>query len=155
MQTFIKAISVFTLVVISINLTYSQNYTGNKDDIKTILANIESFSEAVMSSDYQAIGMAYMEDAKIFPTNVDIISGRDAIIKYWTLPEGTKISFHKITPEEIRINGEEAYDYGYYEGKTQRSDGTESSWKGKYVIIWKKVDKEWMIYLDIWNRINN
>lgn len=60
---------------------------------------------------------------------------------------------HKISPQEIKIIGNEAYDYGYYEGTTRFSDGKEKSGKGKYVIVWKKVENEWKIYLDIWNRI--
>lgn len=120
-----------------------------------ILSNIKDFSISVMKSDYQSIGMAYTVDAKIFPNNMDILEGREAIIEYWTLPEGVQIKYHKITPEEIKVLDNEAYDYGYYEGTTRRSDGTEVSWKGKYVIIWRKIDQEWKMYLDIWNRIKN
>ena len=42
---------------------------------------------------------------------------------------------------------------GYYEGKTQRKDGSEISWKGKYVIVWKKEKGDWKIHLDAWNRV--
>jgi len=28
-----------------------------------------------------------------------------------------------------------------------------SSWKGKYVIVWKKVDSKWKMHLDIWNSV--
>lgn len=131
----------------------SQDLKGNQEDIDMILSSIRDFSTAVMKSDYQSIGMAYTDDARIFPNNRDIIKGREAITGYWTLPEGVRIKYHKITPEEIKILGNEAYDYGYYEGTTQRADGTESSWKGKYVIIWRKIGQEWKMYLDIWNRI--
>ena len=132
----------------------SQNYTGNQEDIAKILSNINKFSAFVMASDYESIGSAYTVDAKIFPNNLEIIHGREAIIEYWTLPKGVQIKYHKINPEEIKIIGNEAYDYGYYEGTTLRSNGTESNWKGKYVIIWRKTDQDWKIYLDIWNRIN-
>ena len=108
-----------------------------------------------MRSDYHSIGKAYTVDAKIFPNNMDIIQGREEIIKYWTLPEGLRTKYHKIIPEEIKIIGNEAYDYGYYEGTTLRSDGTESNWKGKYVVVWRKIDREWKMYLDIWNRIKD
>ncbi|MEO0584930.1 MAG: nuclear transport factor 2 family protein [Bacteroidota bacterium] len=67
------------------------------------------------------------------------------------MPEGVAITYHKVTPEEIKIIGDEAYDYGYYEGKTKSAERGESSWGGKYVIIWRKVEGEWKIYLDIWN----
>lgn len=147
-----RTIAFISLFILSTTL-FSQNYIGKQKEIDRILSNISDFSEAVMRSDAQAIGMAYTEDAKIFPSNTDIIRGREAIIEYWTLPDGVQTTYHKIRPEEIKINGKEAYDYGYYEGTTRRADGSESSWRGKYVIIWKKLDGEWKIYLDIWNNI--
>ncbi len=150
----IKTITLISFSLLTCTIT-SQNYLGNQEDIDSILSNIKDFSISVMDSNYQSIGMAYTDDAKIFPNNRDIIKGREAIIDYWTLPEGLETKYHKITPEEIKIVGNEAYDYGYYQGITSRSDGTESRWKGKYVIIWKKIDQEWKIYLDIWNSIKN
>ena len=133
----------------------SQNFQGNQEDIDMILANIKNFSNSVMNSDYESIGAAYTDDAKIFPDNREIIQGREAIVRYWILPEGVQTKHHKITPEEITVIENMAYDYGYYEGITLKSDGTESSWKGKYVIIWKKIKQDWMMYLDIWNSIKN
>ena len=95
----------------------------------------------------------YTVDGKIFPNNLEIIEGREKIKKYWTQPEGVKTIAHKVTPSELKIIGKEAYDYGYYEGTTRLANGDEVSWKGKYVIVWKKVGKDWKIYLDIWNSI--
>ncbi len=133
----------------------AQTYIGDEREIQQILSEIRLFSEAVMASDYDNIANAYTTDGKIFPNNREIISGRDSIRAYWVLPEGVRTSYHHITPLEIKITGDEAYDYGYYEGTTLRADGTESHWRGKYVIIWRKVDEEWKIYLDIWNRISD
>ena len=72
---------------------------------------------------------------------------------YWTIPEDVKILHHKVTPSEIIIENDTAYDYGYYEGKTLTKDKKEVSWQGKYIIVWKKIDREWKIYLDIWNNV--
>jgi ketosteroid isomerase-like protein len=132
---------------------FGQTFIGEKEDINKILANISMFSQYVMDSDYDKIANSYTEDGKIFPNNLTIIEGRDAIKEYWKLPPGVLTSYHKITPKEIKVNGHEAYDYGLYEGKTKRKNGEEVSWKGKYVIVWKKIDGNWMMYLDIWNRI--
>ena len=136
-------------------LGLSQQYIGKQKEIDQILSSIEKFSGYVMASNYDKIADSYTEDGKIFPNNREIIEGRALIKEYWKLPEGVKISYHKITPSEIKIKGKEANDYGYYEGRTQRSNGEEVSWKGKYVIVWKKVEKEWKMYLDIWNRVEN
>ncbi|MEM7367474.1 MAG: DUF4440 domain-containing protein [Bacteroidota bacterium] len=131
---------------------FSQTYSGNQEDIDQILENIQKFSSYVMNSDAEKIADAYTTDGKIFPDNRDIMEGREALVRYWTSPEGYQTTYHKITPSEISIEGETAYDYGYYEGKSKNPEGQESSWSGKYVIVWKKLDNDWKIYLDMWNR---
>ena len=125
-------------------------------DSAIILQNIRAFSANLVNSDFQAVADAYTDDGKLFPNGMDILSGKEAILKYWTPAPGRKSRtvYHEVTPEEIRIIGDEAYDWGYYEGTTRREDGTEINWRGKYVIVWKKQkDGQWKIYLDIWNRI--
>lgn len=132
---------------------FTQTYSGNPKQINKILENIRQFSSFVVASDYDNIAASYTTDGKIFPNNLEIITGRDAIRKYWVLPEGVRTITHKLTPTEIKIIGKEAYDYGYYEGTTRQANGNEVSWRGKYVIVWKRVGKDWKMYLDIWNNI--
>lgn len=132
---------------------FAQTYTGDKTEIATILENVAYFSQQVMAGNDANIAACYTEDAKIFPRNQDIISGKDDIQRYWAPREGYQTSHHKVTPSEIKIMGDEAYDYGYYEGTTKSPDGSERSWRGKYIIVWKKIAGEWKIYLDIWNSI--
>ncbi|MBC2846031.1 YybH family protein [Winogradskyella flava] len=144
---------IFVLIaLLGFNYSQAQTLNGNQKDIQTILKNTKSFSEYVMASDYEKIASSYTKDAKIFPNNTQILEGED-IINYWTLPEGISTSYHKITQTEITIVEDTAYDYGYYEGKTKHKDGRMSSWKGKYVIVWKKVDSKWKMHLDIWNSV--
>ena len=148
----VKLSIVIVVAICQIGIT--QNYIGKQKEINSILKSAENFSGYVMTSNYEKIGESYTEDGKIFPNNREIIEGREKIIEYWRLPEGVQISYHKLTPIEIKIKGKEAYDYGYYEGKTKRANGEEVSWKGKYVVVWKKVGKNWKMYLDIWNRVS-
>ncbi len=140
------------LLFSSFNL-FAQNYSGEQKDIDAILKNIENFSQYYMNADYPMLASCYTLDGKIFPNNAQIIEGRDAIEKRWTLPQGVAILKHQVTPIEIKVINEYAYDYGIYEGETLRANGSTISWKGKYVIVWKKIDGEWKIYLDIWNDI--
>ena len=149
-----KFITTLFIILFSLTTATSQTYSGNKDDIAQILKNTEVFSEYIKASNYKAIGNSYTEDAKIFPNNKEIIEGVKDIVTYWTLPEGVSIKHHKVTSEEIKILGDEAYDHGMYQGTTLLASGEQVSWKGKYVIVWKKVDEEWKMYLDIWNSIN-
>jgi ketosteroid isomerase-like protein len=146
---YLTGILVFILFPLS-----AQTYLGKQKDIDQILENITKFSEYVVAADYDNIAASYTKDGKIFPNRLNIISGRADVRKYWVLPEGVRTIAHKITPVEIKVKGKEAYDYGYYEGTTRRANGEEVSWRGKYVIIWRKVGKEWKIYLDIWNSVD-
>lgn len=150
-----KNILLSIVLILSTQQAFSQKFIGDEKEIKAILTNIEKFSSYVMASDYPNIANSYTENAKIFPENIDIIEGRSPIEQYWHLPEGIKTTYHKIKPIEIKVVNNEAYDHGYYEGTTQRANGEEVSWKGKYVIVWKKIDSEWKIYLDIWNGIKD
>lgn len=126
-----------------------------EDERSKVMQAIRAFSQAYMDLDYDAIVNAYTVDGKIFPNNLKILQKKEDILKYWTVGEGTKILHHKIMPEEITVLGDHAYDYGYYEGKTQLKNGDVSEWQGKYVIVWKKVGEEWKMYLDIWNRVTD
>ncbi|MCB0427789.1 MAG: DUF4440 domain-containing protein [Mangrovimonas sp.] len=120
-----------------------------------ILANNEAFSNAYIKGDFETIANSYTDNGKIFPNNTDIIRGREAIKARWSARNGYKVLHHEINPEEITFAGNYAYDYGYFKGKSQNeSNGSVSEWKGKYVVIWKKIGADWKIYLDIWNQIN-
>ena len=145
-------LSILFLYITSLS---AQSYKGKQKDINTILKNIEEFSKNYMDGNAEAIANAYTKDGKIFPNNLDILSGTNDLKKYWTMPDGLKVKYHKITPVEIEVIKKTAYDYGYYEGETILKDGSSSKWKGKYMIVWKKVGKEWKIYLDIWNSIKS
>ncbi len=120
---------------------------------EAILSAANSFSKAVMAGNIDGIMAGYSTDAKIFPNNLAILEGED-LKSYWTpRNNGYKTIHHKITPTEVKFFGDYAHDYGHYEGKTQRPDGSINEWKGKYVVIWKKEEGQWKMYLDIWNAI--
>lgn len=148
-----KLLLAITLLLLSFASAPAQSYTGDRAEIDTILQNIESFSRFYMNKEYEKLAGAYTVDGKILPPGTDIIEGREAIQRRWTLPEGVNVLHHEINPAEIKIVGDYAYDVGYYEGRTERPDGNVYPFKGKYVIVWKKVEGDWKIYLDIWNDI--
>jgi ketosteroid isomerase-like protein len=144
------------LILLAITLfiylpAYSQTYVGDQKDIDQILQNIENFSKYYMNEDFDKLASAYTMDGKILPPGTDIIEGREAIKQRWLLPNGVDIPLHKVTPTEINVIGDYAYDLGYYEGKTKRPNGEVFDFSGKYVIVWKKVEGEWKIYIDMWN----
>ena len=130
-----------------------KRHQTNDQQHKELLAGIADFSKQVVAGNAKAVAAMYTEDGKIFPGGRRIMEGQEVLEQYWTPSETARISYHKITPEEIKFIGDYAYDFGYYEGKTMTTEGETSDWAGNYVIVWKRVGEEWKIYLDIWNRI--
>ena len=125
-------------------------------DLGIIHQNIDAFSRSLVEGDFDAVVDAYTTDAKLFPQRGDILRGEATIRNYWTPPAGreSRTVHHRIKPEEIVLQGDTAYDWGYYEGATRRGDGSLSYWDGKYVVVWKKAaDGQWKIYLDSWNNL--
>ncbi|BAO74705.1 YybH family protein [Winogradskyella sp. PG-2] len=107
----------------------------NNSDLDAIKNNIKAFSKAYMNSDVEALANMYTNDGKIFPNNRQIMSGKTDLKNYWTVPKGVKILHHKVTPSEIYIEHNTAYDYGYYEGKTFTKEKKEVSWQGQDIIV--------------------
>ncbi len=124
-------------------------------DKEQIVAASKAFSHSYLKQDYDAITNAYTIDAKIFPNNTDIIQGRKAIKERWSNSSGYTPISHEIISKEIIVLDNTAHDYGYFRGTDKNNDGTETSYKGKYVVVWKKVNNQWKMYLDIWNKIKD
>lgn len=149
----IRLISLF-IILISTQLS-AQNFIGKKKDLDAIKNQAENLSAYFVDGDQEAIASIYMFNGMLLPPGRDIIKGRFDIEDHYTPKEdGSKIASHRIISKEILIEKKRtAYDYGYYEGSRVTSEGIIIPFKGKYVVIWKKIHDEWMIYLDIWNGI--
>lgn len=139
------------LCICSCYTVHCQKYMGDQNEIKSILDKSKVFSQFYMDGEFDSMANIYTMDGKIMPPGTDIIEGHKAIKQRWILPENVKILHHKANPVEIVIIDDTAYDGGYYEGTTQKADGSTVSWNGKYLIIWKKEAGEWKMYYDIWN----
>lgn len=134
---------------------HAQKYQGDPTEIQALLEQMKLFSSYLVAGDTDNLVACYTSDAKLFPDKREILESPEAIRQYWTPSDRYSTTYHKLTSEEIKIWGDEAYDYGYYEGTTEFNDGRTSNWKGKYVIVWRKLGEDWKIYLDIWNRVTD
>jgi|GEM_PF-261769 len=137
-----------------ISTVYSQTYNGPDKEIASILIGIDSFSHYFVTNQTDKLVECYTQNGKIMPSGFPILEGRESIDRYWRPNGKSQTIYHNIQPEEITVIGDTAYDFGYYEGKTRLEDGRITMWKGKYVILWKKVNGKWKIDVDIWNNVN-
>jgi ketosteroid isomerase-like protein len=109
------------------------------------------FSAAYVRGDAAAMVAFYTDDAVIFPERADMITGREAIRRYWTLRPGARITRHAATPARIIVQGDIAHDYGNYEVRGERDGQPWGPFLGKYVIVWRREPSGWKMQLDIWN----
>jgi len=125
---------------------------GDSQDVARIVERSRAFSAAYVRGDTAAMVAMYTPDAVIFPNNSEMLSGREALLRFWTIPGGDSITRHVATPTQVRVDGDHAYDYGVYEVDVLRQGRARPPTRGKYVIVWERgADREWRIKLDIWN----
>ena len=144
---------VFALTSLFALPSVAQEFSGDAGEIEAIQAAARAFSAAYVRADYPAMAGAYTPNGHILPGASPIVSGREAIIERWRLPEGVRILEHETESVELKVLGDYAYDLGYYRGRTRRPDGSEAEWGGKYVIVWQKMDGEWLMHVDMWNSL--
>ena len=143
-------------IILFLLISMSSIFLQAQAEEEAIKSQARKFSAFIMSGAYDEVVGMYTSDAKIFPNKREILEG-DALSNYWNPPNADsnwKTTLHKLTPVEIKVWGDEAYDYGYYEGISSNGE-QENRWKGKYVVIWRKEAGEWKMYLDIWNAIED
>lgn len=133
-------------------MSNAQIISGDEAEGKAILEQMREFSAALVAGDGEALTSMYADNAKIFPADRKILTGDD-LKKYWSAENGDEVTSHNLFPEEIHVSGDTAYDYGYYSGTSKDDNGETVTWKGKYVVVWKKTAEGWKMYLDSWSRV--
>jgi ketosteroid isomerase-like protein len=141
--------STFHLSVFFIAFLIVNSCTSQPADISNeIMEANQKFMEAFNASDANAVTMCYTTDAKLFPTNSDIIEGHDAINKFWggAMSMGVKKAVLETTSATGYGNiAIEEGKYSLYADKDQVID------EGKYIVTWEKINGEWKLKRDIWN----
>ena len=107
---------------------------------------------AFKQRDFAAIEALYASNGLLLPSNSPPVEGPKAIVEVWKswaeLPN-VEINFgaNRI---EASSSGDMAYDYGWYTFAFDTDNGRVAD-KGKYIIVWQKVDGVWKITADIFN----
>jgi uncharacterized protein (TIGR02246 family) len=114
----------------------------------SIEAQNQKFSATFQKGDAAAVAALYSPDGETFPPNADVVSGRDAIQKMWQSVIDSGVASVKLTTRDAESAGDWAWESGTYElaGK----DGASID-RGKYVVVWKRLQGEWHLHRDIWN----
>lgn len=122
--------------------------------VRAIKAQAARLSEAYMAGDIEGVVALYTEDGIAAAYNSDFVRGKDALLDLWQLPEGRTILHHASMPEEIVVDGDHAWDWGYYEGEAAQDGESPGTFGGKYVIVWERgSDGVWRMAMDAWSGV--
>jgi ketosteroid isomerase-like protein len=138
--------------LIAFSLIACQTATKPAFDLESAKQEIAAanlaFETAVSKSDSVGFASLYTTDTKWMNPNAPSVEGRAALISKISHDLNAGIASAKLTTVEVW--GDENYvtEEGKYEIFTK--DGTQAD-KGKYMILWKRVDGKLMFHRDIYN----
>ena len=115
---------------------------------KVIEEKNDAFAKSFVTGDSAGMVNSYTRDAKLFPPNSPAIIGQSAIAAL--VSQYLKFGIKEYRDETTALYGNEANlieegNYSMGDGKGNSID------KGKYMVVWRKVDGDWKIYSNMFN----
>ena len=126
-------------------------YPQPKDVADEIAEANLKFMEAFNKGDAAALAMKYTSNAKLYPSNSDVIEGREAVEGFWNAVMNMGIKKAKLETVFAESYGNFALEEGRY---TLYVEGDQIADQGKYIVSWKKEAGQWKLDRDIWNTSN-
>lgn len=149
-----RRIALFTVVSVALLAValggdlFAQRAGGGNAAVRAAIeAGSKKFIDGAAKRDAALIASAYTEDAEAFPPNSDVVKGRPALQKLWQSVLDSGIAAFDLNTTEVEADGNLAYEVGTYVMKTK--DGKIAD-RGKYCVVWKRVNGQWLLHRDIW-----
>jgi ketosteroid isomerase-like protein len=107
-----------------------------------ITANSDRFSAALESGDGLGAAMVYAEEALLLPPTGDVISGREAIERFWR--SGIEIGLRTVELEPLGRGGTGSvmYEHGRYRMLLELVDDRSKVERGAYVVVQVQADED-------------
>jgi uncharacterized protein (TIGR02246 family) len=113
-----------------------------------IVAANEQFMARFRQRDAAGMAALYTEDGQVMPPNADFVTGREGIQAFWQALMDMGIQEALIETGEVEDHGDTLVEVSTF--TLQGEAGAELD-RGKYIVIWKRVDGEWKLHRDIFN----
>ena len=109
----------------------------------------DAWTAAFNKGDAAAVTALYTEDAYVLPPGSAMVKGRAAIEAFWR-QAAQQMSDAKLTTVDVLPLGRSAArEIGTVTLKTKSQPPQEVV--GKYVVVWRKIGRDWKLATDIWN----
>jgi uncharacterized protein (TIGR02246 family) len=113
-----------------------------------IAAANESFMATFKRGDAAGLAALYTENGQVLPPNSDFVTGRQAIQMFWQAVMDMGLQEAKMEIVEVEDHGDTAIEVSMF---SLMGEGGQVLDKGKYIVIWKQEDGQWMLHRDIFN----
>jgi uncharacterized protein (TIGR02246 family) len=134
------------VMIISCLSLGSPAFAQNKATIEKLN---DVWTAAFNKGDAAAVAALYTEDAYVLPPGSGIVKGRAAIEAFWR-QAAQQMSDAKLTTVDVLPLGRSAArEIGTVTLKTKSQPPQEVV--GKYVVVWRKIGRDWKLATDIWN----
>ena len=116
-------------------------------------ATIEKLNDvwtaAFNKGDAAAVAALYTEDAYVLPPGSAMVNGRAAIEAFWRQVAQQMTDAKLTTVDVLPLGRSSAREIGTVTLKTKAQPPQEVV--GKYVVVWRKIGRDWKLATDIWN----
>jgi uncharacterized protein (TIGR02246 family) len=134
------------MIVAGLGLGAAPAVAQNKATIEKLN---DVWTAAFNKGDAAAVAALYTEDAYVLPPGSAMVKGRAAIEAFWR-QAAQQMSDAKLTTVDVLPLGRSAArEIGTVTLKSKSQPPQEVV--GKYVVVWRKVGRDWKLATDIWN----
>jgi uncharacterized protein (TIGR02246 family) len=109
----------------------------------------DEWTAAFNKGDSATVAAMYAEDAYVLPPGTDIVKGRAAIEAFWKQAVEQLGGAKLTTIDVLPLSRATAREIGTVTLKTKAQPPQEIV--GKYVVVWRKIGRDWKLATDIWN----
>jgi ketosteroid isomerase-like protein len=118
----------------------------------SIAESAAAFSRALEGGDATAMTGQYVDDATLIPPGGRLVTGRDAILAFWTPrnPEFRTLE-HSLTTDRLVVSGDVAMEVGTWRQRGQLRQEVPTESAGRYLVVWRRQpDGSWRMQFDSW-----
>ena len=146
------------LTVLATVLALAANGCDPQVDVEAEAAAIRAAEDEALkiaqAKDAERWASVYADDARVFPPNALLVTGKEAIRKLFAelfASPGFEIDW-EVTRVEVSRAGDLGYVVGTHKVTVNDAEGNPVTDRGKWIAIWKKqADGTWKCIEDIWN----
>ena len=118
---------------------------------REIRALIPAWLDAVRRKDSAAIAAFYTPDGRFMVPNAPLAQGHAAVAALWDHLLALPNAALQFGPTHIEADGDLAFEIGTYVLGFDRTGAARVEDRGKYVVVWKRLDGAWKAAADILN----